>query len=200
MADGDERNGPGNRNPIQSTGELTMAEPVTKLPIKNEKITGGLSQPRPTFDSLRREIDRVFDSFNWGSFGFPFARRAFDLEMPSLRSASWDIAPAVDVAEKEKEYEITAELPGLDEKNIELKLANGTLTIRGEKTEDKEEKRKDYHLSERSYGSFMRAFQLPDGIDESKIEASFAKGVLTVKVPKSTEAQKAEKTISIKAA
>ena len=180
-----------------------MAELVTKLPVKTGKSAtpaGGFAQPRTTFDGLRREIDRVFDSFNLGSWGFPFARRAFDFEMPSLRSTSWDIAPAVDVAEKDEECEITAELPGLDEKNIEVKLANGTLTIKGEKKEEKEEKQKDYYLSERSYGSFIRSFQLPEGVDEGKIEASFAKGVLTMKLPKSAEAQKNEKTISIKAA
>jgi HSP20 family protein len=164
-----------------------MAEPVTKLPIKTEKSAtpaGGFAQPRTTFDGLRREIDRVFRC-NCST---------------SLRSTRWDIAPAVDVAEKDKEYEITAELPGLDEKNIEVKLANGTLTIKGEKKEEKEEKQKDYYVSERSYGSFMRSFQLPEGVDEGKIEASFAKGVLTVKLPKSAEARKNEKTISIKAA
>ncbi|MGC1575778.1 MAG: Hsp20/alpha crystallin family protein [Beijerinckiaceae bacterium] len=180
-----------------------MTEPIKKLPVKSEQPTtpaGAFAPQHATFDSLRREIDRVFDSFNWGSWGFPFARTRLGFEMPSLRSASVEIAPAVDVAEKDKEYEITAELPGLDEKNIEVKLANGMLTIRGEKKEEKEEKQTDYHLSERSYGSFMRSFQLPEGIDEGKIEASFVKGVLTVKVPKSTQALKNEKTISIKAA
>ncbi len=180
-----------------------MAEPITKLPVKNEKTSSSAAAFAPqhaTFDTLRREIDRVFDTFNWGSWGFPFARSRPGFEMPSLRSTSVEIAPAVDVAEKDKEYEITAELPGLDEKNIEVKLTNGVLTIRGEKKEEKEEKHKDYHLSERSFGSFMRSFQLPEGIDESKIEASFVKGVLTVKVPKSTQALRNEKTISIKAA
>src|SRR5690606_41318480 len=102
--------------------------------------------------------------------------------------------------EKEKEYEITAELPGIDEKNVEIKLANGTLTIKGEKKEEKEEKQKDYHLSERRYGSFQRSFPLPEGIDTDKVEATFAKGVLTVKLPKTVEAQKAEKKITVKAA
>jgi HSP20 family protein len=188
---------------MELIGESTMTEPIKKLPVKSEKPTtpaGAFAPQHATFDSLRREIDRVFDSFNWGSWGFPFARSRLGFEMPSLRSASVEIAPAVDVAEKDKEYEITAELPGLDEKNIEVKLANGMLTIRGEKKEEKEEKQTDYHLSERSYGSFMRSFQLPEGIDEGKIEASFVKGVLTVKVPKSTQALKNEKTISIKAA
>ena len=168
---------------------------------EREKTTpaGAFAPRHAAFDTLRREIDQVFDSFNWGSWGFPFARSRFGLEMPNVRSASIEIAPAVDVAERDKEYEITAELPGLDEKNIEVKLANGVLTIRGEKNEEKEEKQKDYHLSERSYGSFMRSFQLPEGVEEGKIAASFVKGVLTVKVPKSTQALKNEKTINIKA-
>ncbi|MHC2791871.1 HSP20 family molecular chaperone IbpA [Mesorhizobium jarvisii] len=77
---------------------------------------------------------------------------------------------------------------------------NHTLTIKGEKQEEKEEKDKDYYLSERRYGSFQRSFQLPDGVDADKIDASFTKGVLTVKLPKTAEAQKAEKKITVKAA
>ena len=108
--------------------------------------------------------------------------------------------PAVDIAETDKAYEITAELPGMDEKNIEVKFADGVLTIKGEKKEEKEEKKKDYYLSERSYGSFQRSFQVPDGVDTDKIEATFKKGVLTVTLPKSAEAQKAAKKIDVKAA
>lgn len=175
-----------------------MAELSTKLPIKTEKGSvpaGALAHPGATFENLRREIDRVFESFNWGPWGVPFARgRSLDLE-----SAAWNIAPAVDVSEKGSEYEITTELPGLDEKNVEVKLSNGTLTIKGEKKEEREEKQKNYQLSERSYGSFTRSFQLPEGIDASKIEAKLSKGVLTVKLPKSPEAKKKEKTIDIKA-
>ena len=92
------------------------------------------------------------------------------------------------------------ELPGLDEKNVEIKLSNHTLTIKGEKKEEKEEKDKDYYLSERRYGSFQRSFQVPEGVDTGKIDASFSKGVLTVKLPKTAEAQKAEKKITVKAA
>jgi HSP20 family protein len=87
----------------------------------------------------------------------------------------------------------------MDERNIELKLSNNTLTIKGEKKEDKEERLKDYYLSERRYGSFTRSFPVPDGVDTAKIEAAFAKGVLTIKLPKTAEAQKSEKTIAIKA-
>ena len=109
------------------------------------------------------------------------------------------VLPAVDVAEKDKEYEITAELPGMDESNIEVKLSNGMLTITGEKKEEKEEKKKDYYLSERRYGSFERSFQLPEGVDADKIEAKFTKGVLKVVLPKTAEAQKSVKKIAVKA-
>jgi HSP20 family protein len=97
--------------------------------------------------------------------------------------------------EKDKEYEITAELPGMD-----VKLSNDMLTIKSEKKEEKEEREKDYYVSERRYGSFMRSFQVPEGVATGKIEATFSKGVLNVKLPKSPEAQNSEKTISVKAA
>src|SRR5215471_16400899 len=103
----------------------------TKVPVKTEKgsSTAAPAQWDP-LGSIRREIDRVFDRFHLGAWDFPFGRRAFDLEVPWPR-AGLAVAPAVDVVEKDKEYEITAELPGLDEKNIELKLASGVLTLKG---------------------------------------------------------------------
>jgi len=112
---------------------------------------------------------------------------------------AWGAPPAVDIVEKDNAYEVTAELPGLDEKNIEVKLVNGGLTIKGEKQEEKEEKKKGYYLHERQFGSFERCFQVPQGVDTNKIEASFRKGVLTVTLPKKPEAQKPEKKIEIKA-
>ena len=150
--------------------------------------------------SLRREIDRVFDDFGGSMWRSPFRRSLFDVQPLWQRESTWAAAPAVDVAETEKAYEITAELPGMDEKNVEVKFADGVLTVKGEKQEEKEEKKKDYYLSERSYGSFQRAFQVPDGVDADKIEASFKNGVLTVTMPKSVEAQKSAKKITVKAA
>ncbi|WP_232232482.1 Hsp20/alpha crystallin family protein [Cupriavidus sp. amp6] len=88
----------------------------------------------------------------------------------------------------------------MDEKDIEVKLANGGLTIKGEKREEKEEKEKDYYLRERCFGSFERYFQLPDGVDADKIEARFNKGVLTITLPKTVEAQSAAKKIPVKGA
>ena len=93
---------------------------------------------------------------------------------------------------------MTADLPGLDEKNIEVKVANGVLTFKGEKTEEKEEKEKDFHLRERRFGSFERSFRVPETVDMGKIEVSFKQGVLTVRMPKTAEAQKPVKKIEVK--
>jgi len=169
-----------------------MAEP-TKLLVKTEKANAAPTTWAP-FENLRREIDRLFDDFDGGFWRAPF-------RMPhGTRSITWPSMPAVDFTDTEKTYEITAELPGIDEKNIEVKVANGVLTIKGEKHEDKEEKQKDYYVRERNFGSFERAFQVPDGVDADKIEANFKKGVLTVTLPKTPEVQKAAKKIDVKAA
>ena len=174
-----------------------MPEPA-KLPIKKE-IRSDVADPAPwsAFESLRREIDQAFDNFGWRSWPLALMRPMFQTDF--FRGKVWDIAPAVGVAEKEKAFEITAELPGLDEKNVEVKLVNGALTIKGEKKEEKEERDKDYHLTERRYGSFVRSFRVPEGVNADKIEATFAKGVLTITLPKTAEAQ-AEKKIPVKAA
>jgi HSP20 family protein len=177
-----------------------MAE-ATKLPVKNDKNTVPAKTAEwAPFDSLRREIDRVFDDFHPFGWRLPSTRSVFGFETPRLGTGDWAIAPAMDVVEKEGEYEISAELPGIDENKVEIKLANNTLTIKGEKQDEKEEKQKDYYMSERRYGSFQRSFALPDGIDADKIEANFTKGVLTVKLPKTPAAQQAEKKIAVKAA
>ncbi|MGO4869445.1 MAG: Hsp20/alpha crystallin family protein [Roseiarcus sp.] len=180
-----------------------MAEAPTKVPVKAEKKTApamGAMAPWAPFETLRREIDRVFDTVGSGSWPFALGRRSFQFDLPWPREANWALNPAVDVTEKDKEFEISAELPGLSEKDIEVKLSNGTLVIKGEKKEEKEEREKDYYLSERRFGSFVRSFAVPEGVDADKIEATFAKGVLTIKLPKTAEAQKSETKIPVKAA
>src|SRR5271166_6148587 len=174
-----------------------MAEAATKFPVKTEeKQIDRPAEWRP-FENLRREIDRLFENFQVGSWRSPFGRTAFDLE-PFWRGEMRGKAPAVDVINKEKAYEITAELPGMDESNIDVKFSDGALTIKGEKKDEREEKKKDYYLSERRYGSFQRSFGVPDGVDTDKIDAQFKNGVLTVTLPKSADAQKSEKKIAIK--
>ncbi len=178
-----------------------MAETTTKVPVEVKKADRPAPAPaewRP-FESLRREVDRLFEDFR-GGWNLPFARTSFDVE-PFWRSEmSWGKTPAVDVVEKDKAYEITAELPGLEERNIDVKFSDGVLTITGEKKEEKEEKKKDYYLSERRYGSFQRSFTVPAGVDTDKIEANFKNGILTVSLPKTAQAQKSEKKIEIKKA
>ena len=108
--------------------------------------------------------------------------------------ASWSL----DFVETEKGYELTADLPGLDQKDVEVKIAGGVLTVKAEKEEEKEETKKDFHLRERRFGSFERALRMPEGVDTDKIEAHFKKGVLTVMLPKTAEAQKPVKKIEVK--
>jgi HSP20 family protein len=177
-----------------------MAEAITKMPVKTEKKSAAGVRPWRPFENFRREIDRLFDEFDGGGWRSPFGRSLFDTQPLWPRESGWPAIPAVDIAETEKNYEITAELPGIDEKDVDVKVADGVLTIKGEKQEEKEEKNKDYYLSERSFGSFQRAFQVPEGVDTDKIEANFKKGLLTVTLPKSAEVQKAAKKIEVKAA
>ena len=132
----------------------------------------------PVF-GLRREIDRLFeDTFGRGEGGTTFT-------------------PAVDIRENQNELSLDVELPGLNPSDVEITAENGVLTIRGEKqTERKEGDDSRYHVVERSYGSFLRSFQLPQGLDESKIEASYNNGILSIHIPKSALAQ--PKKIQIK--
>jgi HSP20 family protein len=140
--------------------------------------------------------------------------RGVDVDQRAGGEVSWGKVPAVDFVEHDKAYTVTAELPGMSESDIDVKYADGTLTIRGEKKEDKEEKKKDkeekkkdkeekkkdYYLSERRFGSFQRVFQVPSGVDADKIDATFKNGVLAVTLPKSVEAVRNEKKIAIKKA
>jgi len=174
-----------------------MAEAATKLPVRNEESkTERPTEWRP-FESLRREVEHLFDDFQLGPWRSPFGRTLFE----SFRRGEmgWK-TPAVDVVEKEKAYEITAELPGMDESNIDVKFSDGTLTIKGEKREEKEEKKKDFYLSERRYGSFQRSFSVPKSVDAGRIEANFKNGVLTVTLPKTPQARQNEKKIPVRQA
>lgn len=171
-----------------------MAQPATKLPIHSETAS---SAPRSPIASLRREFDRLFDELNGPFWPTPFHRSLFE-HVPFGRTETAANVPAVDIEEKDNAYEITAEMPGMDEKDVEVTLANGGLLIKGEKKAEKEEKKKNYYLSERSYGSFERYFGLPEDVDADKIGAAFKNGVLTVTLPKTAQAKQAEKKISIK--
>jgi HSP20 family protein len=143
---------------------------------------------------LRHEIDRLFDEFdpwNWG-----LSRRQ---PLGRLRSAMAPM-PAMDLVERDGDFELTAELPGMSADDVEVKVTDGTLSIRGEKTEERKTEEKNYHLSERSFGAFHRRFKLPPGADPDAIDARFADGVLRVTMPKTPEARDKERKIAIKPA
>ena len=137
------------------------------------------------FGSLRRDMERLFEGFS----------RDFGWAVPA--GAGGTETPRIDVSETDGEIKIEAELPGVEEKDLEVVVSDGRLTIKGEKKAEKEEKKKDYHLVERSYGSFARSIGLPFEADPDQVKASFAKGVLTVTVPKPPEVKAKEKKIQI---
>ncbi len=139
------------------------------------------------FLSLHREIDRIFDDFSRG------------FRMPSPMFGEAGIATRIDVSETETEIQVTAELPGVDEKDVEVNLSDNVLSIKGEKKSEREEKEKDYHLVERTFGAFQRDIPIPYDIDMDKVDAKFAKGVLTVTMPKPPEAKAKVKKIEVKA-
>ena len=146
--------------------------------------------PMTPFDHFRREMDQLFDGF---------------LNEWPMRSTSLldrhlgEFMPTIDVAETEKEVRITAELPGMEEKEIDVSLTRGVLTIKGEKREEQEENKRDFHRSECRYGMFERVIQLPAEIDADKAKATFKKGVLKITLPKTAEAQSQRKRIQVEA-
>ncbi|HWL80553.1 MAG TPA: Hsp20/alpha crystallin family protein [Roseomonas sp.] len=184
-----------------------MAEGSTTTP---EKSAQQPSAPPPAvrqdpfwqpLASLREEVDRLFDGF-WRGLGPGQVRRGGAAPVTPWRfDTSFGIAaPAIDVVENDKEFRISAELPGMGPGDVELGISGDLLTIKGEKKEEKEQKTDNYYLSERRYGAFQRAFQLPEGVDREKIDANFDKGVLTVVLPKTVEATQQQRKIEIKAA
>jgi len=149
----------------------------------------------PTFWDLRRGVDSLFENFF--TRGFPSLSRGLLAEPFERFERMGELAPSLDVAETATGYEVSAELPGMSESDIEVTVAKGMLTLKGEKKEEREEKKKNYYLSERRFGSVQRSVSLPEDVDEEKIAAKFDKGVLTVTLPKSAEAQKAVKKIKV---
>lgn len=140
------------------------------------------------FFALQREMNQMFDNFF----------RGFDLAPTDGRSVFGAFSPSIDVLEDEKQVSIKAELPGLDEKDVEVNLTDNALTIRGEKKEEKEDKGKDYWHRESSYGSFVRVIPIPEGLNAEKADARFKNGVLTISLPRLEEAKAKVKKIEIK--
>ncbi|RMH98913.1 MAG: Hsp20/alpha crystallin family protein [Calditrichaeota bacterium] len=138
------------------------------------------------FLALRREMDRLFDRF-YNEFGL------------TRWDEGWgEVFPRVDVKETDREVVVTAELPGIDEKDLDISVSDDVLTLRGEKREEREEREGNFYRMERSYGTFHRDIALPCEVDPDKVEAVYRKGVLTIHLPKKEESRRRAKRIAIK--
>jgi HSP20 family protein len=141
-------------------------------------------RPFRELERMRREMDRLWDSF--------FEERP---RRKGEEVGEW--LPSLDVSETKSDLVVKAEIPGIDPKDIDISLTNDLLTIKGEKKQEKEEKEENYHLIERSYGSFTRSIRLPKEVQSDKISASYKNGLLKVTLPKSEEAKKKEIKIKV---
>ena len=153
-----------------------------KLPARRDEIDSALK--------LRDELNRLFDGF----FDDPWGLRPFE----TFNSTLPDFAPRLEVNETDKAWTVSAELPGLDEKDVQVSLENQVLTISGEKKSETTDRSGAYYRSERSYGAFHRQIALPEQVDEEQISAAFKNGVLTVTLPRQQAALPAAKKINIK--
>lgn len=177
-----------------------MTQESTKLPVRSETRNEIDSQSGNSFTPIGRlseEFDRLFDQLGAGMFRGPQALQSL---LRGVLDRNWDrgVGPATDMAEHDNGYEITAELPGIEANDIEVKLSNGMLTVRGMKKREIETNNADYHISERHYGAFTRSFPLPDGIESERVDARFAKGVLTITLPKTAAAKQADRKVQIR--
>ena len=151
-------------------------------------IFGDRGQNRPVFQSLNNELDRIFDEFRGtlNNYNDPF----------ELKSKG-QLTPKMDISETDDAVQIEAEIPGVDADNLDVTVSNNVLVIKGEKSDEREEKEKDYHLIERSYGSYLRSIPLGFDVTTDDIKADFKDGVLKVTIPKPEEITQQTKKIAI---
>jgi len=168
---------------------MTIKNLITRLNRNREHIPARRSDYDP-FRDFQRDMNRLFDNF---FDDYPLATRPDNME-----TVASGFSPRVDVSETEKEVRISAELPGIDEKDITVEMDDNAVTIRGERREEKEDKGKDWHVREQSFGCFHRMISLPTGVDGAKATAKFKKGILTVTAPKREEEQIKRKAITVK--
>jgi HSP20 family protein len=173
------------KKPSHATAPGSGAFCQQRKDIMPSAITTARESGRDPLGTLHREVNRVFDEV---FRGFPSFRSS--MPMPSF-------APSLEVRESETELLVSAELPGMTEKDVELTIDDDLLTLAGEKKSEKTEEKEGVHLSERSYGSFQRSFRLPFAPDPAKVIARFENGVLSVRLPRPPEAKPAAKRIAI---
>ncbi len=166
-----------------------------RLPVRTERYPRVQDPWQQSFLAFREAADRLFDDFFRG-MRWPLA--GYDSPWESRLDVFDSGWPRADMSETDDEITVTAELPGVEKDHIDISVTNDRITIRGEKSEEDEEKAKNYYRLERSYGSFQRSFELPCEVETDKVEASFKKGILTVKLPKTVTARQRIKKIPIK--
>ena len=150
-----------------------------------------VSRSSGLFDDFRAEMDKMMERF----FG-DTATTATKTGFPSLMTVG-AVRPAIDITENDKAITLTAEIPGMSEEEVDLSVADGMLTLKGEKTVSHESKQDRSVVIERNYGSFYRSFPIPDRVDQSAIDAKYEKGVLTVTMPKKPGQETTERKIKI---
>ena len=157
---------------------------------KDASMTPARESANP-FELLHRQMNELFEDFfkDSGPALFPDLWRG-NRDWPA-------VSPRFDVSETDEAVSVSAELPGMEEKDVEVTLDERSLSIKGEKKAEREETRKNYYLSERSYGHFQRTIPLPEGVDRDKAKAQFKKGVLTVTLPKTAQAKKEHQRITV---
>ena len=160
--------------------KIELAKPTQQQPVPRQF---GM------FEEIRDEMNRVLERFE---SGWPRWTSLAPLRWPTSL-----VVPDLDVHENDKSFTIEVELPGVEEKDVTVSVNNGYLTVKGEKKTEREVNKDNYHLAERSFGTFERSLRLPDSLDDSKIEANFTKGILKITAPKRADA-KAERKIAIK--
>lgn len=165
---------------------MSNQEATSERGRRNELSRSFLHHP---LTSLQNDIDRVFGDFlqNFDSIKFP-------------GFSSGALVPKADFSEGESGYELVVEVPGVSDKDLDVNVKNGVLTVKGEKKSETEEKKKDYIRSERNYGSYYRSMTLPEDADEPKITARYADGVLRIVIPKSADAKSKSQKIAIQKA
>jgi HSP20 family protein len=181
-----------------------MAE-VMENPETKSEVQPAASETKPAEQrvrhplmSLRDEIDRIFDEFSSSSLCIPFRTRLFDFEpFRRFETVFTGTVPTADITEKDHEFVVTLELPGIEQKDVDIDLVGNLLTVKGEKKEEKEEKAKHYYLSERRYGTFSRSLALPETVDRDKITAAMKDGVLTLTLPKTEAATQPARKIEV---
>jgi HSP20 family protein len=172
--------------------ESDQAIPVTHREKQSDAL-GRYYHPLPYF---HRDFDLMLDRY-FREFGLP--QTAGGKIPVSMFDANGLLKPKVDLSASAKEYVLTVEIPGVNDKDVSLDISGNLMTIKGEKKQEKEEKEKDYYRIERSYGSFQRVLSLPEDVDQDAIKAGFKHGVLTVTMPRKALPAKEGKQIKITA-